>query len=136
MENNVLWITPLILLLGVALLTLSTSARHERVRADLSRPLATETSAQVMRELLLRRSMLLRHALVGLYVGFGLFACAGALGGIVALWLHAYTWTAVGLTSAGIASLLLSTIELVRESLMATALAEGSGAESTTEDAQ
>lgn len=126
MENNALWLIPLILLIGAALLIASTSSRYSHIHAEFQHP---RNQAREIQEfywhMLLKRSALFRNTLIALYVSLALFACGSLLGGVVVLWLHDYAWAAMGLTCLGIAGLVFAAIELIRESLLSTALMVG-----------
>ena len=123
MENNALWLTPLILLIGASLLIASTSTRYSQIHAEFQhlRDQARETQ-ELYWHLLFKRSALFRNTLIALYVSLALFACSSLLGGLVVLWLHDYAWAAMGLTCLGIAGLVFAAIELIRESLLSAAL--------------
>ena len=128
MESNALWLTPLILLPGVALLIMATSARYGQVHADFqSLSDLPEEVKELARELLFKRSALFRNTLISLYISVGLLACSSLLGGLVNLWLSDYAWTVAGLTCLGIASLVFAAIELIRESLLSMVLMEEQG---------
>ena len=126
MENNALWLIPLILLIGASLLIASTSSRYSLIHAEFQH---LRNQAQEIQELywhlLLKRSALLRNTLIALYISLALFACGCLLGGLVVLWLRDYAWAAMGVTCLGIAGLVFAAIELIRESLLSTALMVG-----------
>ncbi len=74
MEDAELWLTPLIILAGVALLIVSTSVRYVQLHSEVHHIIETHTdAASCSFQNLLKRSVLLRHALVGLYVSVALF---------------------------------------------------------------
>lgn len=119
MDLTGLWLTPLILLPGVALLIMSTTMRFNRlhdevhVLLDHAHPVA---EGEVER--LMRRARLFRDALVALYVCVGLFALASLLGMVMVAWSAASRWIVLGLLALGIASLLYAAARLIRESVL------------------
>ena len=123
MENNALWLTPLILLIGASLLIASTATRYGQIHAEFQqlRGQAKETQ-ELYWHLLFKRSALFRNTSIALYVSLVLFACGSLLGGLVVLWLRDYAWAAMGLTCLGIAALVFAAIELIRESLLSAIL--------------
>ncbi|RMF61316.1 MAG: DUF2721 domain-containing protein [Bacteroidetes bacterium] len=119
MDLTGLWLTPLVLLPGVALLILSTSVRLNRLHDEVHE-LADHPGAvsPVEVERLMRRARLYRDALVALYVCVGLFALASLLGIAGAAWSAASRWIVLGLLALGIASLLYAAAGLIRESVL------------------
>ena len=87
MFSTEIWLTPLILLPGVALLIMSTSARFGQLDDKFHRLLRDhdEHARRLCRQLV-RRAGLFRNALLGLYLSVGLFALASLLGAVVNLW--------------------------------------------------
>ena len=120
MQNDVLWLTPLILLPGVALLILSTSVRYGQIHGEIHH-LAQSGSGESVKEIsrqLLRRSRLFRNALISFYVCVGLLALASILGGVVStfsMWEHIVVMT---VTCLGILFMLIATILLIQESIL------------------
>jgi len=148
-----LWITPLLLLPGVALLVMSTSLRYNRLHDELHhleihlQPESDvgwgpdETTADVVADglltaflpapdllarcsALLRRGRMFRDALVALYAAVALFALAALGGGLLAWHRQAAYWLVMGLTCLGIAAVLAAAVQLVRESLLSFAVLE------------
>lgn len=119
MVQTELWLTPLILLPGVALLIMSTSARfwqiHEEFHRLLERP---DDHSKIISRQLLRRGRLLRNALVCLYTSVGLFSIGSLLGGFINLWAPSLLWLIGGITLIGIAALVSASAQLIRESLV------------------
>ena len=119
MVQTELWLTPLILLPGVALLIMSTSARfwqiHEEFHRLLERP---DDHAKIISRQLLRRGRLLRNALLCLYTSVGLFSIGSLLGGFINLWAPSLLWLIGGITLIGIATLVFAALQLIRESLV------------------
>jgi hypothetical protein len=119
MIQTELWLTPLILLPGVALLIMSTSARlwqiHEEFHRLLDHP---DDHAKIIARQLVRRGALFRDALVCLYASVGLFSIASLLGGFINLLLPHLLWLVGGITLVGIAMLVFAAAQLIRESFI------------------
>jgi hypothetical protein len=121
MLQTELWLTPLILLPGVALLIMSTSTRLGQISAEFHHLIDhPDAHAKIVARDLVARSALFRNALVGLYASVALFATGSFFGGILHVWLPNFVWTVGGLTLAGILGLAYAAVELVRESLHCT----------------
>ncbi len=119
MEDAELWLTPLILLPGVALLIVATSVRCVPVHSEVHHIIETHTNAAPCSfQNLLKRSGLLRDALVGLYVSVALFSMASLLGGLARLWDTQAFWIVVLLACVGILSLVVASAQLIREALL------------------
>ena len=114
-----LWLTPLILLPGVALLVVSTSARFAQLHTEVHRLLDhPDDHAQILARHLLKRSTLFRNALVALYASVGLFAFGSLLGGVVNLWRPESLWVVGTATMIGIGCVVFASLQLVREALI------------------
>ena len=119
------WLTPILLLPGVALLTVSTAHRFGQVQAEFHRLLNhPDRHAQIVARSLVARARLYRDALASLYLSVGLFALGSLLGGVVNLWRPESLWVVGGLTIAGIAAIVFSAIQLLRESLVSLQVGE------------
>lgn len=119
MFTTEVWLTPLILLPGVALLIMSTSARFGQIQAEFHRLLDhPDAHARILARHLLQRCALFRNALVALYASVGLFALGSLLGGVINLWRPESLWVVGGLTILGITCIVYSAWQLVRESLL------------------
>ena len=119
MFTTEVWLTPIILLPGVALLTVSTAHRFGQIQAEFHRLLDHPDSyAQIVARSLVIRARLYRDALASLYASVGLFALGSLLGGAVNLWRPGALWVVGGLTIAGIAAIVFSAVQLFRESLL------------------
>ncbi|RMG95606.1 MAG: DUF2721 domain-containing protein [Chloroflexi bacterium] len=117
MVTTTIWLTPLILLPGVALLVLSTSVRYAQIHEEFHHLLHTSSEAnkRIARHLL-TRSICFRNALVSLYLGVGFFSIASLVGGITSLIAENVDLVVIGLTFAGIACLVFAAFQLIRES--------------------
>lgn len=112
-----LWAAPLLLLPGVALLVMSTSARYAQIHAEIHQIMGEKVRTGLAKQLLMR-SRMFRNALVSLYVAVSLLAIASLSGGLIMLIDEKASYVVVLLTCLGIFALLLAAIELVRESML------------------
>ena len=122
MDDVSLWVSPVVLVSGVALLIMSTSARYGQIHAEL-RELMHDThngtlagdSVDMLYEQLRTRTRLLLSALFGLYLSVG-FLITGSLVGVVsAIWSFSHVPVIV-LTCAGILGVVYAALQLIRES--------------------
>ena len=119
MEDAELWLTPLVLLPGVALLIVATSVRCVQLHSEFHHILAAHTqAASCSFQNLLKRSVLLRDALVGQYISVALFSMASLLGGLARLWDQQAFWIVVSLACVGILSLVVASAQLILEALL------------------
>lgn len=119
MFTTEVWLTPLILLPGVALLIMSTSARFGQIQTEFHRLLDhPDAHARIIARDLLRRSSLFRDALVSLYASVAMFSFGSLLGGVVNLWRPESLWVVGGVTILGIGCVMYAAVQLVRESLL------------------
>lgn len=118
-----LWLTPLILLPGVAMLVLSTSIRLNRLHDEVHDLLhGRHRVSRVALDHLRRRTGLFHRALVALYVCIGLFALAsllGMLGVAQGVGDRLGRVLVFGVTALGVGCLCYAALELVRESYLA-----------------
>lgn len=122
------WLTPILLLPGVALLTVSTAHRFGQIQAEFHRLLDhPDRHAQIVARSLLVRARLYRDALSSLYASIGLFALGSLLGGVVNLWQPQSLWVVGGLTIAGIAGIVFCAVQLFRESLLSLQVVQEQG---------
>jgi hypothetical protein len=113
------WLTPLILLPGVALLIVSTSARFGQIHTEFHRLVDhPDARARILGRHLLKRAVIFRNALVALYGSVGLFALGSLLGGVVNLWQPESLWVVGGLTIVGISGIVYASFQLLRESFI------------------
>lgn len=113
------WLTPLVLLPGVALLIVSTSARFGQLHDEFHRLLDHPGShGKILAKHLLRRCALFRDSLVALYASVGLFAFGSLLGGVVNLWRPESLWIVGSSTMVGIGCVVYASVQLVREALI------------------
>ena len=113
------WLTPLVLLPGVALIIVSTSARFGQLHNEFHRLLDhPDAHGKILAQHLMRRCTLFRDSLVALYTSVGLFAFGSLLGGVVNLWRPESLWVVGGSTMMGIGCIVYASVQLVRESLI------------------
>ena len=117
MDSIGIWLSPLLLLPGAALLIMSTSARYGQVHAELHHLIMDGSKVnEAMRTYFLRRAILFRNALVSLYTSIVSFALAGLLGGLTSAWEAFSLKVVIVLTCGGILLLLAGAGCLVLES--------------------
>ncbi len=89
MESAELWLTPLLLVPGVALLVMSTSSRFAHVHSEIH-DLANhkhEKDIEKLAENLNKRSVIFNNALISLYLSITFLALAGLIGGLAVIWM-------------------------------------------------
>ena len=121
-----IWLTPVTLLPGVALLLISTVARSGQIEMEIHRMLDNKDDASLV-DHVSQRSTLVRNAIVGMYVSIAIFALASMLGGlaaVVASWTELALWIVVLLTGLGILALFAGTYFLIRESTIRHEMAQ------------
>lgn len=117
MIHNEIWLTPLILLPGVALLIMSTSARLAQVHTEFHHLLDhPDAHARILRRHLVQRATLYRNALIALYASVGLFSTGSFLGGVINKLAPDFLEFTGTLTMLGIVCLIIAAGALVIES--------------------
>ena len=104
------WLTPLVLLPGVAMLVMSTSVRYGQIHQEFHRLVGEMASANDPHtDSLMHRAKLFRNALVGLYTSVTALAVSGmvggistVLGGLVGILVCAVSWFIVGGVGAAV----------------------------------
>lgn len=120
MDSAELWLTPLLLVPGVALLVMSTSGRFAQVHSEIH-DLANHKHEHDIEKLAVnldKRSVIFRNALVSLYLSVTFLAIASLIGGIAVIWMGNILYIVVGLSCLGILCLVFAAIELIRESML------------------
>lgn len=120
--NEVVWVTPLLLIPGVALLIMSTASRFSTMHSEMHHWLAhTHPIDARLVDSLERRGWHFRNALMALYAAIGLLASGGLVGGglhlvEVAADLPVTVFTALGilLTCFAVVQLIFETRLLLR----------------------
>ncbi len=117
MDDAGLWLTPLALLPGVALLVMSTAARFGQLHGEMHHHIDHGRGSQLPGRLL-ERGVLLRNALVSLYLAVALLSLASLVGGLATLWMSAVRVPVVALTSVSVGCVAVAALSLIRESRM------------------
>ena len=120
MESIGIWLSPLLLLPGAAMLILSTSIRLNRLHDEVHHQ--TEQQHSPSKEIidhLLMRAKYFRNELVLLYSSISIFAVAGIIGGLTGGWDEISTELTIGLTIIGIICITAAAIILIKESSLA-----------------
>jgi len=113
-----LWLTPVTLLPGVALLLISTVARSGQIDMEVHRMMDKKDDSSLV-DSVLTRSTLVRNAIVSMYISIAVFALASLLGGLAVIganWTELALWIVVSLTGIGILVLFAGSYYLIRES--------------------
>ena len=132
MESTGLWAAPLLLIPGVGLLVLSTSARFEQLHQELHRQ-REERHAHAV-EHLCRRARLLHSALVSFYVSIAVLAFSSLLGTLANRWFETLKWIPEAMTFLGVAVINFAAIQLIRESkLLITVVLDDAERESSSQ---
>lgn len=125
MSTTEFWLTPLILLPGVALLIVSTSSRFSQIHTEFHHLLDHKDGhAKILSRNLRERSRLFRDALASLYISVGLFSLGSLLGGVVNLWRPESLWFVGAVIIAGIGCVVFASMQLVRESFLSLRVIE------------
>jgi hypothetical protein len=132
MESTGLWAAPLLLIPGVGLLVLSTSARFGQLHEELHRQRGEGHSLAVKH--LCRRARLLHSALVSFYVSIAVLAFSSLLGTLANRWFETLKWIPEMMTFLGVAVITFAAIQLIRESkLLITVVLDDAERESTSQ---
>ncbi len=120
MSTEIVWITPLLILPGVCLLILSTSARYSALHTEIHHWLEDSHDLEVLKHAhLITRARLFRNALVALYISVFVFVCASIIGAIFGLLaVPGGDVMVFGVAFIGILALGFASFELIRESLL------------------
>ena len=118
MDAVSLWVSPLLLLPGVALLVLSTAARFGQLHDEFHRRKQEGDNGALAH--LRQRARLFRNALVSLYFSVALLAISSVIGTIANLWSVAWlapaSWIAAGMTIISVVIVAFAASQLIRES--------------------
>ena len=113
------WLTPLVLLPGVAMLVMSTSARYGQIHQEFHHLVAENVQREDPHaSSLLHQATLFRNALVVLYASVASLALGSMVGGLASLLSAESVWLVQGLTVLGVLALVYSAVQLVRESVL------------------
>ena len=119
MTEAVSWVTPLLILSGVGLLIMSTSARYEALHEEIHALLHDDSAAAGACAVhTLSRARILRNALVSLYAAASLLSASGLIAALEAWRVGSVPWIAWGLLVLGVGCILAATAVLTRESFV------------------
>jgi hypothetical protein len=130
MNDAGIWAAPLLLIPAVGLLVISTSARFGQLHEEFLRHQG-EGQSQAVRHLC-QRVRLIHSALVSFYVSVAVLALASLLGTLSGRWFESMLWIPPAMTFLGVALILFSAIQLIRESkLLITVILDDTEDQST-----
>ena len=125
MAEAVSWVTPLLILSGVGLLIMSTSARYEALHAEVHALLHDESSAAgACAKHCLVRARVLRTALVALYASAALLSSSGLVAAVAVGLGYAAPLVAWTLMVLGVAAIVFAALVLTRESVVSLRIVE------------
>lgn len=125
MNSIGIWLSPLLLLPGAALLILSTSIRFNRLHDEIHHIAEHESEqSELTINKLLLRARYFRNSLVFLYLSVALFAIAGLLGGITSGLGDISFYLTVAITISGIFCLAAASVILIKESSLSLEIME------------
>lgn len=128
MTNTEVWITPLLLLPGVALLIVSTAARFGQIQDEFLHLLDhPEQHAKIIARRLIQRARYFRRALAGFYASVVFFTLASLLGGVADSLHPSALWIVNVLSIIGIAAVVFGAITLTLESALSLRVIEEHG---------
>ncbi len=116
---NELWLTPLILLPGVALLIGSTAQRFGQLHQEFHHLLDHhDAHAKILSRHLVLRSRLHRNALLSLYLSVAVFSLSSLAGGVMARMAQEWVFVTGVLTLTGIGFLSFASAALIRDTMI------------------
>ncbi len=123
MDSTIVWITPLLMLPGIATLIISTAARYTTLHEELHRMLDAPHERQLLNGAhLLRRALHFRNALVAQYVSVFLLVAASLIGALFEVRQASGDMLVLVVLTAGVTVIAYSTFELIRESRFSLAV--------------
>lgn len=114
-EMVTLWLQPLLLMPGVALLVMSTSARYGQLHAEVHR-LVEQGELEPLHHVLTRAKHF-RNALVLLYASIAMLSVCALLVGLLSAWPTAAWLAATVLVGASVLAVSLAAFELIAEAV-------------------
>ncbi len=130
MPDAVSWATPLLVLPGVGLLLVSTSARYEAIHAEIHQLLDDPSEQAIGCTLhVVHRARILRLAMLSLYVSASLLAASGLIAALTVGFLGAVHWASWVLLVAGVSCVLIAAVTLTREAGISLAVVEAHASE-------
>lgn len=119
MESEIVWLAPLLILPGVCLLIVSTSARYATLHDEIHHWLDGAHDPQVVQQAhLLQRAFHFRNALVCLYSSVFIFVGASVIGAVLDFMDVIYDLVVFAIVVVGTMVVGYASAELVRESLL------------------
>jgi len=119
MTNSELWLMPLILLPGIALLILSTSTRYSRIHDEIHHLIDSKGNNQKSSgKKLFQRAVLFRNSLILLYFSVVVFAVTAFTGGVMSTLNFHNNLFLILLFLIGIISLIIASIFLMKEAFL------------------
>ncbi len=130
MPDAVSWATPLLVLPGVGLLLVSTSARYEAIHAEIHQLLDDPSEQAIGCTLhVVHRARILRLAMLSLYVSASLLAASGLIAALTVGFLGAVHWASWVLLVAGVSCVLIAAVALTREAGISLSIVEAHASE-------
>ena len=130
MPDAVSWATPLLVLPGVGLLLVSTSARYEAIHTEIHQLLDDPSEQAIGCTLhVVHRARILRLAMLSLYVSASLLAASGLIAALTVGFLGAVHWASWVLLVAGVSCVLIAVVTLTREAGISLAVVEAHASE-------
>ncbi len=130
MQDVASWVTPLLILPAVGLFLVSTASRYEAVHAEIHALLAESSpQAAACATHVSRRARLFRNAMFCLYLSACVLGTAGLIGALSQWIAGAVHWSSWVLSVAGVASLVLASLFLMRESAVSLVIVKSHTAE-------
>ncbi len=121
MSSEASWLTPLLLIPGIAILIASTATRYSEVHAEIHRLLHESSgAAKACAQHELKRSRCFRNALFSLYMSVGFFTLACLVGGLLHTWSQVSVRVEVLLTIPGVLCALYAAFQLRREAFISS----------------
>ena len=125
MAETLSWVTPLLLLPGVGLLLISTSARYQAIHEEIHKLLQERSpEARPCARHVLHRARILWIAMLSLYAASSLLATGGLVGALTLWWTNSVHWFSWLLTVTGVFCIALASVALIRESSISFAIIE------------
>ncbi len=130
MPDAVSWATPLLVLPGVGLLLVSTSARYEAIHAEIHQLLDDPSEHAIGCTLhVVHRARILRLAMLALYVSASLLAASGLIAALTVGFLDAVHWASWVLLVGGVSCVLIAAVALTREAAVSLSIVEAHASE-------
>lgn len=117
MESELVWLTPLLMLPGIATLIISTASRYATLHDEIHRWLDNSHERTLIAQAhLVSRAVHFRNALVAQYVSIFIMICASLIGFVLDMLDVAGDGVVLVVLTAGVAAVGYGAFELIRES--------------------